>query len=38
MRYLFLALVLLWPVGAVADFAAGLETYKRGDYATALRE
>ncbi len=34
---LVLALVLPAPVLA-ADFQAGLEAYKRGDYATALEE
>ena len=38
MKQLVLVLVLLWPVAAMADFAAGLEAYKRGDYATAMRE
>ena len=36
MWFLFLAFVLLWSVGAVADFDAGYEAYKRGDYATAM--
>ena len=40
MRYLvifILALTLALPVAA-QDFQKGLEAYKRGDYATALRE
>jgi TPR repeat protein len=37
-KRLLLALVLLWPVGAMADFAAGEEAYEREDYATAIRE
>jgi TPR repeat protein len=38
MKKLILVLVLLWPVGAVADFDSGREAYRRGDYATAMRE
>jgi TPR repeat protein len=38
MKRLILLAVLLWPVGAVADLAAGLEAAKRGDFATAMRE
>jgi TPR repeat protein len=38
MKRLLLTLVLLWPVVGLADFAAGLEAYNRGDYATAMRE
>ncbi|MFT5449548.1 MAG: TPR repeat protein [Gammaproteobacteria bacterium] len=38
MKRLVLALVLLWPVGAAADFAAGLKAYTRGDYATAKHQ
>ena len=30
-RSLLLALVLLWPLDAAADFDAGKEAYKRGD-------
>jgi hypothetical protein len=30
--------VLLWPVGAVADLAAGARAFLSGDYATAMRE
>jgi len=37
MRRLFLALVLLWPLLALADFQAGYEAFQRGDCATALR-
>ena len=36
MKRLILALVLLWPVGAVADFAAGFAGAERGDYVTAI--
>ena len=38
MMRLLLAVVLAWPVVAWADFEAGMQAYKRGDYATALRE
>ena len=38
MRPLLLALVLLWPMVGLADLAAGVEAYERGDYATAVRE
>ena len=35
MKRLVLVLMLLWPMGAVADFAAGLEAAQHGDYATS---
>ena len=38
MKKLLLALVLFWPVAALADFQAGLEAAQRGDYATTLLE
>jgi TPR repeat protein len=38
MKQLILMLALLWPVGAIADFAAATEAHKRGDFATAMRE
>jgi TPR repeat protein len=38
MKRLLVVLVLLWPVGAVADFAAGEKAYRRGDFVTAIRE
>lgn len=38
MKRLLLTLALLWPVGAVADFQAGVEAAQRGDFATAMRE
>jgi hypothetical protein len=38
MKRLLLTLALLWPVGAVADLAAGARAFLSGDYATAMRE
>jgi hypothetical protein len=36
---LLLLVTLMWPLLAnSADFAAGVEAYARGDYATAMRE
>ena len=38
MRYLFLAFVLHWPLGAVAGSDAGLQAHQRGGSATTMRE
>ena len=38
MRRTLLAVLLLLPLSAVADFRAGLDAAKRGDFATALTE
>jgi TPR repeat protein len=38
MKKLIAALLLMFPLVTVADFAAGLEAHQRGDYAAALRE
>ena len=37
-KLLLFMLVLLWSSVAAADFRAGVEAYKRGDYATAYKE
>ena len=37
-KLLLIVPILLWSSVAVADFWAGLEAYKRGDYATAYKE
>ena len=38
MKRLILVLALLWPVSLLADFQAGMDAYKRGEYAKAYRE
>ena len=38
MRHLFLAVALLWPVVATANFDAGVQAYLRGDYEQAVGE
>ena len=38
MKKLIVALLLVFPLVAAADFAVGMEACQRGDYATALRE
>ena len=37
-KLLFIVPILLWSSVAAADFRAGVEAYKRGDYATAYKE
>ena len=37
-RWSKLILALMWPVVGLADIDAGVEAYKRGEYATAMRE
>ncbi len=38
LRWFLLATPAMVPLAASADLKAGLDAYKRGDYATALRE
>lgn len=38
MKRLMVAFALLWPLSSPADFQAGLDAYRRGDFVTAFHE
>ena len=38
MRILILVVLTLWPLPCLADYEAGVDAYRQGDFASALRE